>query len=120
MCLLCFEAVKGFKINRGKENQGDLMKKILSLLMNVKAVQELAGPRSRDAGISGLHYLPETRLSPNLKGWVSGSCGKRDVKERALFRPRAQPQQPVLPFFLSFCLFRAAPARCMEVPRLGV
>lgn len=52
MSLLCIEIMKGFKIS-SRESQVDLA-------VNTAATQELLGPRSRDAGIRGLHDFQET------------------------------------------------------------
>lgn len=54
----------------GGESQGDFTKKVLSLTINMVAAQELLGPRSRDAGISGVHDFQKTRFFPKPKGCV--------------------------------------------------
>lgn len=48
------EAVKGFETNR-RESQETLLRRLFSLAINIEATPELLGPKSRDAGISGLH-----------------------------------------------------------------
>lgn len=60
---------EGLKISRG-ENQVDFTKKGLSLAASVAAAEKLLGPRFRDAGISGLRDIQETRLLVKPKEWV--------------------------------------------------